>query len=272
MRPVRRDALLGGLLVPMLFTGYLLVLSQHRHGVRGLFDYWRLSAFPVAWYLVPLASLGALLGVARHERLYRSAALAAVSLVAVPLAWFDPASGNLFQMNAPTSVLAVVAALVAATEYAARNRNVARRWVTRDALTTGLGAGVVHAVAAVAVRSGVFGFSPWVGDLFGIGLLAWSIVGTVLVGAAPAVLYVRLRLVTPALVVAGLFAAAFIDTWQYVQAVEASGAAMSATASTFTLYVVGWFVPLAAALLVGAGEYVVRRELGVAPPPSDSAS
>ncbi|MFC7044501.1 hypothetical protein ACFQH6_02950 [Halobacteriaceae archaeon GCM10025711] len=46
---------------------------------------------------------------------------------------------------------------------------------------------------------------------------------------------------------------------------------MSATATTFTLYVVGWFVPLAFALLAGGVEYVVRRRLGVAPPDADAS-
>lgn len=76
-------------------------------------------------------------------------------------------------------------------------------------------------------------------------------------GVTVAVAVARYRLVTPALVVLGVTAVAAYDAWRFV-ASPAAGAGPTLLALVF----VGWFAPLAGALLAGAVEYRLRGALG----------
>jgi hypothetical protein len=88
--------------------------------------------------------------------------------------------------------------------------------------------------------------------------LAWMCVGAFALLAVPVYLYAAHGVVAPVAVVVGTYALAVREAWGYFADLAASGAAMSASPTVFSLYLVFWAVPLAAATAVGGAEYGLR--------------
>ncbi|SDN00052.1 hypothetical protein SAMN04487949_3121 [Halogranum gelatinilyticum] len=84
--------------------------------------------------------------------------------------------------------------------------------------------------------------------------LAYLAVGSLVLGALPAVLLTSKRLRTPSVVVATLFALSAYGTWSVV-----SAGLTPVDPTPFGWYLLGWPAVAAAALLVGGGEYGFRR-------------
>ena len=85
-----------------------------------------------------------------------------------------------------------------------------------------------------------------------------TVLGLVLLGGIPLVLFYRYELVAPIVALVVLFSWAFYGSYHYFEETRATGAT-SISLYTDSLFGVLWFVPLAIVLLVGAGEYIVRR-------------
>lgn len=259
-------AILGALLGPALFTPYLAV-SGYRLGAG--------AGNPVL-LLVSLAGLGASVAVAwRFGVRVAPAAVAVVALVAARHPPFGPPPDG----ATPVTIFAAEAVLLAATfplaatvEWAVRNPGAARRWVTPEVARVALAAGAGHAALALGLRTFGFGFGFDASSAFGLAVAGWLVLGALLLGAVPAFAAARLRLVSPALVVAGCFAASALDTWTHLRALREAGVAMAATATTFTLYLLGWVAVLAVALLAGAVEHRLRERYGRTTSPRETAS
>ncbi|SEO92897.1 hypothetical protein SAMN04487948_10831 [Halogranum amylolyticum] len=112
-------------------------------------------------------------------------------------------------------------------------------------------AALLHTVAAGVLWTW-FGFDTGVaGDE---PFFAYVAVGAVLLGALPAVAVATRRLRAPALVVAAAFTLSAYGTWSIVD----SGLT-PVDPTPFGWYLLGWPLVAVAALLVGGGEYGLRR-------------
>ncbi|MFB6197357.1 MAG: hypothetical protein ABEI52_03675, partial [Halobacteriaceae archaeon] len=156
-------------------------------------------------------------------------------------------------------LLAVLSVIAITLAWARDHPSRIRRYLTPRALRIGAIVGLVHLIVAVHLRGHVFDL-PWgVRSFFSLVLLAWMLLGAFLEGAIPAILFVRERLVFPALIVGACFAWATIETWQYVQMLRETNVAMAAAITTFTFYLVAWFIVVALAVCGGLAERCVKE-------------
>lgn len=252
----RIETLLGALLAPIAFTAYFVIVGTPRLP-EPLGPY---HASPRLWafYLGPLAALGAV-AVGCRTRLTATATLAALALIGLPFHAPSALHGSLLAVNFPALFALVVVALVATGEWSIRHPDRARAVFTRRSLRIGLAVGIAHAVVAMLLRSGVFGFELAGPSLFSLGIALWMLGGAILIGATPGFLYARYGLVGPALLAAGLFGWSAWTTWQYLADLQESGAVMAAAFTPFTGYLVAWFAVVAVAICVGWAELQLRQ-------------
>ncbi|NGM68909.1 hypothetical protein G6M89_07775 [Natronolimnobius sp. AArcel1] len=131
-----------------------------------------------------------------------------------------------------------------------------------------LAVGVGHLLALVGVTAVLEGdpFGPTPNELlaadqYGILMFVVSVAGMILLGAIPAVLALRWRLVTPLGFVAIAFGWATYQTWlRSLESVPGAGAGISP--SHLSLYAFWSPLILVIALLCGGLEYVARRRFG----------
>ncbi|MEY7851826.1 hypothetical protein AB7C87_21790 [Natrarchaeobius sp. A-rgal3] len=156
---------------------------------------------------------------------------------------------------------AVGGVVLIALEHAIRNRRRLTESVPRAALLASLAVGLGHlfAVVLVAEAAGdaVLSIATELpeGQPVEYGMLVLVVVGLVALGSIPTLLFARLRLRLPALVVALCFALATARTWYYVQETTFLGA----SPSPMIVYAVFWFVPFGLALVVGGLEFLRMR-------------
>ena len=250
----RRLAALGAALGPFLWTGYLLAVGVDRLPEP-------LGPFPSSlalWgiFLGTAAGAGLLVGWLA-PRLQVTAVL--VPLLAALLPWTRPTPvGTLFVLNNHLLFVLVAGIFLGTIEYGINNPALTDRLLTRRAIVVGTIGGGLHLVLAVWLRTAVFEFSWGRGSLFAILLVVWIGIGALLTGGVPGLLLGRLGLLAPVALVAAAFTWSAYETWVYVKELEASGVAMAASITPFTLYLVAWFAVLTAALLAGGLEYRVR--------------
>lgn len=83
----------------------------------------------------------------------------------------------------------------------------------------------------------------------------WMVFGGFALGFIPIFIYDRFGVVTPIIVVGLSYAAALLFTAiRYLNLAE-SDAAMSASPSWLTLYLIGWLIPILLALMAGTLEF-----------------
>lgn len=251
----RRLAVYGAVLGPILWTGYLLGLGV-ANLPRPVGFY---PASPLLWtlYIVPPSGVGMLVGWG-YDRVHVTATIVPVIVALLP--WTRPLPvATLFGLNHHLLFALVFGLLLAAVEYGARHPDLLGPHLTRRAIAIGLAFGVLHTVLAIWLRTVTFDLSWGLRSVFGLIIVAWMVLGALLVGGIPGWLLGRFSLVSPLFVVTGAFAWSALQTWEYVQALRASGAAMGVAFTTFTFYLLVWFVVLAVAVLAGGLEYRVRR-------------
>jgi hypothetical protein len=147
------------------------------------------------------------------------------------------------------TVLAVLFIHAAGIEYGLRNPATIRSVFTRRAVKVGAGVGVCHTLVVLALHVW-FGFSTAFFRTIGnVALSFWALSGTFLVGAGVGVALTRYRLVTPALVVAGLL------SWVTLASLPHRGAFGF---TVIALYEFGWYVVLLVAFVAGFLEHVFR--------------
>lgn len=124
-----------------------------------------------------------------------------------------------------------------------------------------LAGGIIHATLALWVSAVVRGrpvpemYLPE--TLSGVALISITVLGLVLLGSIPLVLFYRNKLVAPTISLVLLFSWAFFNSYYHFEEARATGAT-PISLSTDSLFGMFWFVPLAIVLLLGAVEYVVR--------------
>lgn len=171
-------------------------------------------------------------------------------------------------LAAAVTFICVGGLVAVAIEYAVLNADRLPAVSRTEALASGaVGGGHLLALAAVAVSLG----EPVPAlDEFGGALpseyvmLGLTLLGVVLLGAIPALLFVRWQLVSPALVVAGGFALATYRMRHYVQ----DAIYVGASPSPMIVYAIFWFVPLVIALAAGVLEYGIKSYVGTPPGPT----
>ncbi len=255
----RRLALLGVVLGPFVWAAYLLVV-----GVENLpepFGFYPSSIALWATFLLSAAGVGSLVLWAARP-LPVTAAVLAIVLALLPWTASPPVS-TLFHLNYHLLFVLVAGVVLAVVEYGFRNPDRIRGWLTPRAIRYGTIIGLGHLGLVVVLRTFVFDLSWGGGSLPAMLMVAWMLVGAVLVGGVPGLLFGRYRLVAPLAVVITALAWSTYATWIYLQELDASGAAMGIAFTEFTFYLVVWFVVLGAALLAGLLEYRVRYGRGV---------
>lgn len=246
-RPTRAAAV-GALLGPPAVTALLLALGYRLVPLGGLDN-----PRSVGLYVVALAVLGATVAAAYRLDLRATVVLAVgVTVVAAARGLFGPGPewGDVLSFVAAAMFLAASTAVVAVGEFAWRYRRAARRAVPSRTARVATTVGVAHLALWLALRSAAVGWPQWRLTFFSFGLWVWATLGAMALGAVPVVLWRERDLVAPTVVVAGALAWA---AWTTL-----SRPAVGASATSITLYGVGWFVPLAAALAAGAVEQAVR--------------
>lgn len=217
------------------------------------------NTFRTFHYVAVLALIGAGVVAAWGVGL-RAAAAGTTLLLAAGVARYAPTGYTpVMSLNAGLTVLAVLAGHLSAVEFAVRNPTAAKDALASRAARLGAVVGAVH-VAIVFWLHSWLGFSTaYVYTLGNAAFFAWFAVGAFLVGTAVGALWVRYRLVTPALVVACLLAWSVADTMPYVDELRGGSGALAGT--LFTVYELGWVAVLAAALVAGGVEYALRSRL-----------
>jgi hypothetical protein len=212
-------------------------------------------------YVLVVALLGAGVAVAWTGGLRTAAAAIAVVLGGGVVTYAPTGYKPVVSLNAGLTVLAVLGAVLAGVEFAVRNPHRTRRLATSRAVRLGGLAGVGHLAVVFALRAWL-GFSTAYGHTLGNAAIAvWIALGAFLVGTTVAALWVRHGVALPAVLVAGLLAWSVADTLPHVAALRSG----SSTAGTlFTVYELGWIAVLAAALLVGGAEYVLKNRVTAA--------
>jgi len=258
---------LAAVSTPILVTGYLAVIGYRLGELRTLLG--GTPSGPAFIYLLALAVLGAGLAAAAERDLWPAVAVGVTGLLVLPwLGLFGRTAsegGSVVEFMAAAVVLLLGIVSVAIGQLAVTNRQAVQHWLTPRSRRLGAAAGTATFLLVVLLRNVVWGAPAWSLTGFGGLLWLWSAVGLVLLGAVPAVLLVRLRLVTPAVVVVGLLAAATALTLSSPTPEYAAAAG-----SPLTYYAVGWFVPLALGLLAAGIEYRVRSGQGRHPVHGDS--
>jgi hypothetical protein len=276
MRPAVRRPLAAAFLTPPVA---LLLLVPLGYGLRPLAEFTRghepLLGF--VWFALPLAAFGAGVAVALRHGVRVTPVISVLALLyAASAGWMagGPAYRTVLDFNAAGAVVSTLGLLACCAEYVARNWSAVRRSLSPGALRWALRVGVVHAVALVAVRIGVLS-SMYGGATLDVLLgglnpvvLAWTAFGAFVLGAVPAYLFFRSRLVTPASLVVVLSTLLSVTTVRDELGRASSGAVWAAAFTPLTGYLVGWFAVLALVLVVGSLEYALRRQSGIAPPRS----
>lgn len=132
--------------------------------------------------------------------------------------------------------------------------------ISRRTIAIGLLAGLVHALLALWLRGVVRGRSVPVDtpeSPSGVLVFSGTVLGLVLLGGIPLVLYLRNRLLSPIVALVVVFAWAFASSWRYFEPARRTGATPIELYAD-SLFGVLWVVPLAIVLLVGLVEYGVR--------------
>jgi hypothetical protein len=176
------------------------------------------------------------------------AVLAPIDPLFAPAPW---AGSRILEFTSDAIVLGLCSVLVVAAVEAATSPGSAAAVVPPDARRLVLAAAVGHAVAAVVVRTGVFGFPAFGRSLFGVAMGCWLVGGAAIEGGVPALAYARFRLVSPALALVGLFGWTARETWLMVT----DSAALAVSATPFTAFLLGWFVVVLLLGGVGLVEY-----------------
>lgn len=250
----RRLALLGAVLGPFVWAAYLLVV-----GVGNLpepFGFYPSSLALWATFVLSAAGVGALVVGSVNVHPVTGAILAAVVLL---LPWTVPTPvTTLFLLNYHLLFVLVTGVVLWVVEYGIRNPDRVREVATPRALRFGTAFGLGHLAVVVVLRTLVFDLGWGGGSLAAMLIVAWMLLGAVLVGGVPGVLLGRYGLVAPLGVLTSALAWSSYATWTYLQELAASGAAMGIAFTEFTFYLVVWFVVLAAALLAGLIEYRFR--------------
>ncbi|WP_440770702.1 hypothetical protein [Natronorubrum sp. DTA28] len=149
-----------------------------------------------------------------------------------------------------------------------------RRELSRRTIALCLAGGIFHAFFALWLTGFVRGRSFWGTNTpespAGAALLSVTVLGLVLLGSVPLVLFFRYRLLSPFVALFILFTWAFYGSYQYFEEVRATGTTPIGLYAD-SLFGILWFVPLAIVLLVGLVEYLVRSRLDSRPleAPSD---
>jgi len=113
-----------------------------------------------------------------------------------------------------------------------------------------------HVFLALYVRSGIFGIPAFGSTPFGFGLGVWLLVGATIEAGLPALAFVRFRVVTPAVLLGGLFTLTAWETWTMVR----TTAALSVAITPFTFYLAAWFVIIPILAIIGSLEYYGRKK------------
>lgn len=125
-----------------------------------------------------------------------------------------------------------------------------------------LGGSLLFAVIALGFRLLVVGYYySWQAVSYqlsvNLGSTLWMFVGGLLLGAIPLFLFFRWRLVTPLVVVGGLFLVGGVRMmWEYS---SLDGAIPNPAFNFLEGYLFFWIIPLTIAILIGAIEYFVRK-------------
>ncbi|SDJ36065.1 hypothetical protein [Natronorubrum texcoconense] len=149
-----------------------------------------------------------------------------------------------------------------------------RRELSRRTIALCLAGGVGHALFALwligFVREGSFWGTNTPESPSGAAFLSVTILGLVLLGGVPFVLFFRYRLLSPFVALFTLFTWAFYGSYQHFEEARATGATPIGLYAD-SLFGILWFVPLAIVLLVGLVEYLVRSRFDSRPleAPSD---
>lgn len=252
VRPSAFALVLAAVLAPVLYTAYLTAIGYQ----------FSLGFPPSVVYVLPLAALGPAVLAARCHDLRASVALVAVGLPAYPwVRLFGPrpsAGGDAFAFAADVLLAFVTFAVLAAGEYAIRNRLQLRRSLSARTVGIAAFAGVTHFFAFVLVRNVLTGAAWGRPNPFIAALWAWLFVGLVLSAGIPVALAAEFRLLTPVTVVSVAFAWAAFET---LSALPRTGIAPG----TMSMYGLAWFVPLAVALAAAGAEWLLRKRFGVGP-------
>ena len=143
-----------------------------------------------------------------------------------------------------------------------------RRELSRRTIAICLAGGILHAIFALWLSELVRGRSFWGTNmpetLSGVALLSVTILGLVLLGSVPLVLFFRYRLLSPLLALLVCFTWAFYTSYQHFEEARATGATPLGLDAD-SLFGILWFIPLAIVLLVGLIEYLVRSRFDSRP-------
>ena len=203
--------------------------------------------------LCSLAVLGGTLALAVSRGVVAvplSACLLAPVLAFDPL--FGPGPPTAFRaFTADALFLAVCTALASTGEWAVRHRERVGSWLSRADRTAALVGAVALCSVHLAIRPLVGVEWPQAGVVFVAATVLWTLGGAALSGAVVALGWRRRRLVTPALVVVGTLLGGVVAA---VRSAPGSGIAPT----LLTVVSVGWFVPLAVALVTGWAESRLR--------------
>lgn len=231
----------GSILVPVAGVAFLLAVGYRLDG-------------PVVVLLASLATLGGGVALAGSRGVVVApvASLTTGAVLALDPMFGAPPPASLGQFSADALFLAVCHGLLATAEWMLRNRAVvASRLSERDRRAAV--AGGVAGVCWLFLVQSVTGW-PRADPLFVVASVAWMLLGAALLGATAALGWTRRRLATPGLVVGLVALGGVVDAGGSVASSDAS-----VTPSLLTLASVGWFVPLAVALGVGAVELHLRQ-------------
>lgn len=260
-----RPFISGAIALPIVMTVYLLFLG---------YGMWTPPpGMIVLWFYGWTGVLGGALAVGYQQRMRVSLGLIAIGLIGLPVVMLNSnAIHTIGDLAGIAGFIAAGGTVAIGAEFLVRERKrVTDELPTRILVGCGV-VGVGHLVAVVAIgRQFSFLTPEWFSTrLFGPDplqiLIAFiTICGVVLMGAVPAVLYARWRLVSPPLVVGAVFVWAIVQTWRHLDYYRGIS-----PASPIENYFVVWFLPLGIAIAFGIVEYAVRKRYRVFSPPKAS--
>ena len=121
--------------------------------------------------------------------------------------------------------------------------------------------GLALCLCTFAVHVYLGGFEYDAGLAYGNLKLGWLLAGSVLLGAIPALAWVRYQLRMPILVALGGYLLLLVTSWPSMID-SARSAGVSASMTMFELVLTLWVLPLAIALFFGFVEYLLRPTIG----------